>query len=70
MKLFINSADLAEIKEAYEMGIVDGVTTNPSNTASMGGDYKENLIKICNAVDIPVNAQVRSTTAESNRFVA
>lgn len=64
MKLFINSADAEEIREAYSLGIVDGVTTNPSNTAKMGRNYKENLIKICEIVDGPVCAQVRSTAAE------
>lgn len=65
MQLWVNSADVEEIREACSLGIVSGVTTNPSATARMGKNYKENLIKICEIiVDGSVCAQVMSTTAE------
>ncbi len=64
MELWVNSADVEEIREAHRLGIVSGVTTNPSNTAQMGKDYKKNLIRICEIVDGPVCAQVMSTTTE------
>lgn len=66
MKFFIDTANLAEIKEANDLGILDGVTTNPSLMAKEGITGKENILKhyidICNIVDGPVSAEVISTT--------
>lgn len=68
MKFFIDTANLAEIKEANDLGILDGVTTNPSLMAKEGITGKENILKhyvdICNIVDGPVSAEVISTNYE------
>jgi len=65
MKFFIDTANLDEIKEAYSMGILDGVTTNPSLMAKEGITGAENItnhyVAICNIVDGDVSAEVIST---------
>lgn len=65
MKFFIDTANLAEIKEANDLGILDGVTTNPSLMAKEGITGQENILKhyvaICNIVNGPVSAEVIST---------
>jgi len=58
MKLFIDTANLDEIREAYEWGIVCGVTTNPSLIAREGGDFIQQVHEICQIVDGPVSAEV------------
>ena len=68
MKFFIDTANLAEIKEAHDLGILDGVTTNPSLMAKEGITGAENILNhyvaICNIVDGPVSAEVISTDFE------
>lgn len=68
MKFFIDTANLAEIKEAYELGILDGVTTNPSLMAKEGITGQENILNhykaICEIVDGPVSAEVIATDFE------
>lgn len=68
MKFFIDTANLAQIKEAHELGILDGVTTNPSLMAKEGIKGEEAIMKhyldICNIVDGPVSAEVISTDFE------
>ena len=64
MKIFIDSANLEEIKEAASMGVLDGVTTNPSLVAKEGKDFKKLLEEICNVVDGDISAEVVSTNAE------
>ena len=61
MKIFLYTANINEIKEAASMGLVDGVTTNPSLVAKEGRNYKELLIEICNIVDVDISAEVLST---------
>lgn len=61
MKFFIDTANVEEIKEAASMGVLDGVTTNPSLVAKEGKDFKELLKEILEVVDGPVNAEVVST---------
>ncbi len=61
MKLFIDTADVAEIREAHSWGILDGVTTNPSLLAKESGDYRQNLKKICDIVKGPVSGEVTAT---------
>jgi transaldolase len=61
MKIFIDSADLAEIKDAAQMGVVDGVTTNPSLVAKAGKSMREIIPAICEIVDGPISAEVLST---------
>lgn len=60
MKFFIDTANLEEIRKAHELGLLDGVTTNPSLIAKEGGKFKELLKEICEIVDGPVNAEVVS----------
>jgi transaldolase len=59
MKFFIDTANLEEIKEASELGLIDGVTTNPSLVAKEGDiDFKERIAEICELVDGDVSAEV------------
>jgi transaldolase len=60
MKFFIDTANVNEIKEAASLGILDGVTTNPSLVAKEGKDFIELLNEICSIVDGPVSAEVIS----------
>ncbi len=63
MKFFIDSADLSEIKEAEAMGVLDGVTTNPSLCAKIGvRDFEGHIAKICEIVEGDVSAEVVATT--------
>jgi transaldolase len=68
MKFFIDTANLADIKEAFELGILDGVTTNPSLMAKEGIAGTSNILKhyvdICNIVDGDVSAEVIATDLE------
>lgn len=61
MKLFLDTANVNEIKEAASMGILDGITTNPSLVAKEGRNFKELLKEICSIVDGPISAEVVST---------
>lgn len=62
MKFFIDTADVREIKEASAMGLVDGVTTNPSLVAKTGRKFGDVLLEICDLVKGPVSAEVVGTT--------
>ena len=64
MRIFIDSADLSEIKEAAAMGILDGCTTNPSLLAKAGRKIETAIPEICDVVDGPVSAEVVATTYE------
>ncbi len=68
MKFFIDTANLAEIAEAKELGIIDGVTTNPSLVAREGcknrDDFKKLIYEICEVVQGPVSAEVVSTDVD------
>jgi transaldolase len=72
MKFFIDTANLEEIREAASLGLVDGVTTNPSLCAKEGirtpEDFRAHILKICGLLDGPVNAEVIAT--ETDRMVA
>ena len=63
MKFFIDSAELDEIRDLAETGLVDGVTTNPSLVAKSGRDFSEVIQEICRIVDGPVSAEVTATSA-------
>ena len=58
MKFFVDTADVAEIKELAATGLLDGVTTNPSLVAKAGRDFKEIVTEICKLVPGPVSAEV------------
>lgn len=65
MKFFIDTANLDEIKEANEMGLIDGVTTNPSLVAKEGDvDFKEHIAKICAMVKGDISAEVTALDTE------
>jgi transaldolase len=64
MKFFIDSGHLADIEALVPLGIIDGVTTNPSLLAKEKGDSRELLRKICELVQGPVSAEVVTTTAQ------
>jgi transaldolase len=64
MKIFIDTANLKEIREAQAMGILDGVTTNPSLLSKETGDPRDILKEICGIVNGPVSAEVVSTRFE------
>jgi len=64
MKIFIDTASIKEIQEAASMGVLDGVTTNPSLVAKEGKDFKELLKEICRIVDGDISAEVISTDLE------
>ena len=61
MKFFIDTADLDEIREANEMGVLDGVTTNPTHISKEEGTFEQIILEICELVDGPVSAEVVST---------
>ena len=63
MKIFIDSADVTEIREAQSWGIVDGVTTNPSLVAKSGRSLEAAIKEICMIVDGPISAEVVSVDA-------
>ncbi len=64
MKFFIDTANIEEIKKGVEMGMVDGVTTNPSLVAKEDKSFEEILQEICRIVDGPVSAEVVSLEAD------
>ena len=64
MKFFIDTANIDEIKKAVAMGMVDGVTTNPSLIAKENRPFEDLLQEICNLVDGPVNGEVVSLDAD------
>lgn len=65
MKIFLDSANIQEIRQANEWGVLDGVTTNPSLVAKeTGRDFRSILKEICDIVDGPISAEVTTTKAE------
>jgi transaldolase len=64
MKFFVDTADVAEIKELAATGLLDGVTTNPSLVAKARRDFKEIIAEICAAIPGPVSAEVAATDLE------
>ena len=64
MKFFIDTADVNEIREAQNMGLLDGVTTNPSLIAKTGRKFEDVIVEICEIVDGPISAEVVSTDYE------
>ena len=65
MQFFLDTANVKEIYEANNLGILDGVTTNPSLVVKEGRSFKEMLIEICNIVDGPISAEVVSVEADA-----
>jgi transaldolase len=65
MKFFVDTADIGEIRELADTGLLDGVTTNPSLIAKSGRDFFEVITEICQAVEGPVSAEVAATDFET-----
>jgi transaldolase len=65
MKFYLDTASVKEIKEAASLGLLDGITTNPSLVAKEGRVFREVLVEICNIVDGPVSAEVVSLEADA-----
>lgn len=70
MRFFIDTADVNEIRDAAAMGIVAGVTTNPSLIAKSGRDFKEVIEEITSLVDGPISGEVKATTTDSAEMIA
>lgn len=70
MRFFIDTADVNEIRDAAAMGIVAGVTTNPSLIAKSGRDFKEVIEEITSLVDGPISGEVKATTTDSADMIA
>ena len=65
MKLFVDTAKIEDIKKAEEMGVICGVTTNPSLIAKEGGRSQEDVLKeIASIVDGPISGEVKATSSE------
>jgi len=64
MRIFIDTADVGQIREAASMGIVDGVTTNPSLVAKTGRRFEEVIREICEIVDGPISAEAVSSDVD------
>ncbi len=65
MKFFVDTADVDEIRDLADTGLLDGVTTNPTLIAKAGRDFKEVVAEICAIVDGPVSAEVAATEADA-----
>lgn len=70
MKFYIDTANVDEIRRANDMGIIAGVTTNPSLIAKEGRDYAETLKEITTIVDGPISGEVKATTTDAEDMIA
>ena len=69
MRLFIDTANVDEIRDAAEMGIICGVTTNPSLIAKEGRDFNEVIKEITSIVDGPISGEVKATTTDAKGMI-
>ena len=69
MKLFIDTANVEEIREANDLGVICGVTTNPSLIAKEGRDFKEVIAQIASIVDGPISGEVKATTVDAKGMI-
>lgn len=69
MKLFIDTANIEDIKKANDMGVICGVTTNPSLIAKEGRDFREVIKEITDIVDGPISGEVKATTTDAEGMV-
>ena len=65
MKIYLDTASVKEIQEAASLGVLDGVTTNPSLVAKEGRSFREVLLEVCGIVDGPISAEVVSVEADA-----
>lgn len=70
MKFFIDTAKVEDIKEANDMGVICGVTTNPSLIAKEGRDFNEVIKEITSIVDGPISGEVKATTVDAAGMIA
>ena len=69
MKFFIDTANVEDIKKANDMGVICGVTTNPSLIAKEGRDFKEVIKEITSIVDGPISGEVKATTLDAENMI-
>lgn len=69
MRFFVDTANIDEIKKAARMGVICGVTTNPSLIAKEGRDFKETIKEIATIVDGPISGEVKATTATAEGMI-
>lgn len=69
MRFFVDTANIEEIRKANEMGIICGVTTNPSLIAKEGRDFKQVIEEITSIVDGPISGEVKATTADAKGMI-
>ena len=70
MRLFIDTANVEEIRKANDMGVICGVTTNPSLIAKEGRDFNEVIKEITSIVDGPISGEVKATTTDAEGMIA
>ena len=70
MKLFVDTANIEEIRKANDMGVICGVTTNPSLIAKEGRDVYEVVKEIASIVDGPISGEVKATTTDAEGMIA
>lgn len=70
MKIFIDTANIEEIRDAANLGIIDGVTTNPSLIAKEGKKLEDVINEICSIVDGPISGEIKATTTKWEDMVA
>ena len=70
MKFFIDTANIDDIKAANDLGVICGVTTNPSLIAKEGRDFKEVIAEIAGIVDGPISGEVKATTVDAQGMIA
>ena len=69
MKFFIDTANVEDIKKANDMGVICGVTTNPSLIAKEGRVFEEVIAEIASIVDGPISGEVRATTTDAESMI-
>ncbi len=70
MKFFIDTANVSDIRKANDMGVICGVTTNPSLIAKEGRDFNEVIQEITSIVDGPISGEVKATTVQAEDMIA
>ena len=70
MKFFIDTAKVEDIKKANDMGVICGVTTNPSLIAKEGRVFEEVIAEIASIVDGPISGEVKATTTDAEGMIA
>lgn len=69
MKFFVDTANVEDIKKANDMGVICGVTTNPSLIAKEGRDFTEVIKEIASIVDGPISGEVKATTVDAEGMI-